>query len=161
MESISHRGTYFSQVFGNCNSMDPSTNFGPTHCSTEGNDKPVLHFFFIFIFVFYAENSIIRQSKMKCEIVGKDETPRSKSTQMVTGIAENMYRQICCYNTTRPKSERCLATDVHKGERQVRCCTTHKIETWNLRSINQGKLEIVKQEMDCLNIAVLVVNKLK
>lgn len=38
-------------------------------------------------------------------------------------------------------------------------CTTHTVGTWNVRSMNQGKLEIVKQEMECLNNAVLGVHE--
>ena len=35
------------------------------------------------------------------------------------------------------------------------------IGTWNVRSINQGKLEVVKQEMARVNINILGINKLK
>ena len=35
------------------------------------------------------------------------------------------------------------------------------IGTWNVRSMNQGKLEVVKQEMARVNIDILGINKLK
>jgi len=35
------------------------------------------------------------------------------------------------------------------------------IETWNVRSMNQGKLEVVKQEMARMNINILGISKLK
>ena len=35
------------------------------------------------------------------------------------------------------------------------------METWNVRSTNQGKLEVVKQEMARVNINILGINKLK
>ena len=35
------------------------------------------------------------------------------------------------------------------------------IRTWNVRSPNQGKLEVVKQEMARLNIDILGINELK
>ena len=35
------------------------------------------------------------------------------------------------------------------------------IGTWNVRSINQGKLEVVKQEMARVNINILGISKLK
>ena len=35
------------------------------------------------------------------------------------------------------------------------------IGTWNLRSMNQGKLEVVKQEMAKVNIDILGISKLK
>ena len=36
-----------------------------------------------------------------------------------------------------------------------------KKETWNVRSMNQGKLEVVKQEMARVNINILRISKLK
>ena len=35
------------------------------------------------------------------------------------------------------------------------------IRTWNVRSMNQGKLEVVKQEMARVNIDILGISKLK
>ena len=35
------------------------------------------------------------------------------------------------------------------------------IGTWNVRSMNQGKLEVVKQEMARVNINILEISKLK
>ena len=35
------------------------------------------------------------------------------------------------------------------------------IGTWNVRSMNQGKLEVVKQEMERVNIDILGISKLK
>ena len=35
------------------------------------------------------------------------------------------------------------------------------IGTWNVRIINQGKLEVVKQEMESVNINILGIRKLK
>ena len=35
------------------------------------------------------------------------------------------------------------------------------IGTWNVRSMNQGKLEVVKQEMARVNVNILGINKLK
>ena len=35
------------------------------------------------------------------------------------------------------------------------------IETWNVRSMNQGKLEVVKQEMARVNISILGISELK
>ena len=35
------------------------------------------------------------------------------------------------------------------------------IETWNVRSMNQGKLEVVKQEMARVNISILEICELK
>lgn len=99
---------------------------------------------------------------MKYAIVLKDETPRLESTQAVTGEKHitNMD-SIVADDTTKPEPERCLALDIHKGTRKVLCCATHSIGTRNVINMNQGKLNIVKQEMELLNILGLDVSKLK
>ena len=48
------------------------------------------------------------------------------------------------------------------GESTVRCCKEqYCIGTWNVRSMSQGKLEVVKQEMARVNINVLGISELK
>ena len=42
-----------------------------------------------------------------------------------------------------------------------RCKEQYCIGTWNLRSMNQGKLEVVKQEMARMNVDILGISKLK
>ena len=45
---------------------------------------------------------------------------------------------------------------------QVQCYKEqYCIGTWNVRSMNQGKLEVVKQEMARVNINILGISKLK
>ena len=45
---------------------------------------------------------------------------------------------------------------------KVRCYKEqHCIGTWNVRSMNQGKLEVVKQEMARVNINTLGISQLK
>ena len=45
---------------------------------------------------------------------------------------------------------------------KVRCCKEqYYIGTWNVRSMNQGKLEVVKQEMARVNIDILGIRELK
>ena len=45
---------------------------------------------------------------------------------------------------------------------QVRCCKEqYYIGTWNIRSMNQGKLEVVRQEMARVNIDILGIRELK
>ena len=52
--------------------------------------------------------------------------------------------------------------EVSGGESQVRCCKEqYCIGTWNVRSMNQGKLEVVKQEMARVNINILGISILK
>ena len=55
-----------------------------------------------------------------------------------------------------------LVVDVFGGESKVRCCKEqYCIGTWNVRSMNQGKLEVVKQEMARANVNILGISKLK
>ena len=45
---------------------------------------------------------------------------------------------------------------------KVRCCKEqYCIGTWNVMSINQGKLEVVKQEMARVNVSVLGISELR
>ena len=52
--------------------------------------------------------------------------------------------------------------DVTGDRSEVRCCKEqYCIGTWNVRPMNQGKLELVKQEMARVNINILGISKLK
>ena len=52
--------------------------------------------------------------------------------------------------------------DVSGGDSKVRCCKEqYCIGTWNVRSINQGELDMVKQEMERVNINILEITELK
>ena len=51
---------------------------------------------------------------------------------------------------------------VSGGESKVRCCKEqYCIGTWNVRSMNQGKLDVVKEEMARMNINVLGISDVK
>ena len=52
--------------------------------------------------------------------------------------------------------------DVTGDGSKVRCCKEqHCIGTWNVTSMNQGKLEVVKQETASVNIDFLEISELK
>ena len=52
--------------------------------------------------------------------------------------------------------------DVTGDESKVRCCQEqYCIGTWNVRSMNQGKLEVVKQQMARVIINILGISTLK
>ena len=52
--------------------------------------------------------------------------------------------------------------DVTGDKSKVRCCKEqYFIATWNVRSMNQGKLEVVRQEMARVNIEILGISELK
>ena len=55
-----------------------------------------------------------------------------------------------------------LALDVTGDRSKVRCCKEqYCIGTCNVRSMNQGKLEVVKQEMARVNVNILGISELK
>ena len=52
--------------------------------------------------------------------------------------------------------------DVTGDKSKVRCCKEqYCIGTWNVRSMNQGKLQVVKQVMTRVNVDVLGISELK
>ena len=54
------------------------------------------------------------------------------------------------------------AVNVTGDGSKVRCCKEqYCIRTWNVRSMNQGKLEVVKQERARMNINILGISELK
>ena len=61
-----------------------------------------------------------------------------------------------------PKQKQYPVVDVTGDRSKVQCCKEqYCIGTWNVRSMNQGKLEVVKQEMARVNIDILGISKLK
>ena len=62
----------------------------------------------------------------------------------------------------QPKQKQHLVVDVTGDRSKVQCYKEqYCIGTWNVRSMNQGKLEVVKQEMARVNIDILGISKLK
>ena len=52
--------------------------------------------------------------------------------------------------------------DVTHDRSKVQCCTEqYCIGTWNVRSMSQGKLEVVKQEMTEVNMDILGISELR
>ena len=61
-----------------------------------------------------------------------------------------------------PKQKQHPVVDVAGDGNKVQYCKEkYCIVTWNVRSMNQGKLEVVKQEMARVNINILGISKLK
>ena len=61
-----------------------------------------------------------------------------------------------------PNQKQHPAVDVNGDGIKARCCKEqYYIETWNVTSMNQGKLEVVKQEMAKVNIDILGITVLK
>ena len=60
------------------------------------------------------------------------------------------------------KQKQRSVVDVSGHESKVQCCKEqYCIGTWNVRSMNQGKLDMVKQEMARVNINILDISELK
>ena len=61
-----------------------------------------------------------------------------------------------------PKQKQYPAVDVTGDRSKVQCCKEQScIGTWNVRSMNQGKLEVVKQEMARVNVNTLGISELR
>ena len=62
----------------------------------------------------------------------------------------------------KPKQKQHPVADVTGDVSKAQSCKEqYCIGTWNVRSMNQGKLEVVKQEMARVNIDILGINELK
>jgi len=90
----------------------------------------------------------------------KDEPPRSVGSHYATG---DQWRNNSRKNERmEPKQKQYPVVDVTGDRSKVQCCKEqYFIGTWNVRSMNQGKLEVVKQQMARVNINILGINKLK
>ena len=61
-----------------------------------------------------------------------------------------------------PKQKQHSVVDETGDRSKVWCCKEqYCIGTWNVRSVNQGKLEVVKQEMTRVNIDILGISELR
>ena len=61
-----------------------------------------------------------------------------------------------------PKQKQYPVVDVTGDRSEVRCYKEQScIGTWYVRSMNQGKLEVIKQDMARVNIDILGISELK
>jgi len=90
----------------------------------------------------------------------KDELSRLVGAQYATG---NQGRNNSRKNEEmEPKKKQHPVLEVTGDRSKVRCCKEqYCIGTWNVRSMNQGKLEVVKQKMARVNIDILGISELK
>ena len=90
----------------------------------------------------------------------KDELPRSVGAQYATG---DQWRNNSKQNEgMEPKQKQHPVVDVTGDRSKVqRCKEQYCIGTWNVRSMDQGKLEVIKQEMTRANIDILGISELK
>ena len=90
----------------------------------------------------------------------KEKLPRSVGAQYATG---DYWRNNSRKNEgMEPKWKQYPILDVTGDRCKAWCCKEqYCIGTWNIRYTNQGKLEVVKQEMARVNIKILGISKLK
>ena len=83
----------------------------------------------------------------------KDQLPRSVGAQYATG---DQWRNNSRKNEEMEPKKQHLVVDVTGDRSKVRCCKEqYCIGNWKVRSMNQGKLQVVKQEMARVNIDIL------
>ena len=117
----------------------------------EGNGKPLQYS--------CLENPMNSMKRQKDRTL-KDELPRSVGVQHDTG--EEWRNNSRKNEETDPKQKQHSVVHVTGDGSKVKCCKKqYCIGTLNVRSMNQGKLEVVKQEMARLNIDILGISELK
>ena len=101
-------------------------------------------------------NSMKRQN----DRILKEELPRSLGAQYATGDQwTNNSRK---NEGMEPKQKQYQAVDGTGDGSRVQCCKEQYCRgTWNVRSMNQGKLEVVKQEMAKVNVDIPRISELK
>ena len=116
-----------------------------TWSTGEGNGKPLQ-----FSCLEIPMNTMKKQKDMTL----KDELPRLVGAQYAT---RQEWRNNSRKNDeTELKQKQHPAVDVTGDGSKVQCCKEqYCIGTWNIRSMNQGKLEVVKQEVARVNIDIL------
>ena len=101
-------------------------------------------------------NSMKRQN----DRILKEELPRLVGAQYATG---DQWRKNSRKNEgMEPKQKQYPAVDVTGDRSKLRCCKKqYCIGTWNVRSMNQVKLQVVKQEMARVKIDILGISELR
>ena len=102
----------------------------------------------------------MKSMKRQNDRILKEELPRLVGTQYATG---DQWRNYSRKNEgMEPKQKQYPAVDVTGDRSKVWCYKEqYCIGTWNVRSMNQGKLEMVKQEMARVNVDTLGISELK
>ena len=119
--------------------------------SGEGNGKPLQYS--------CLENPMNSMKRQNDRIL-REEIPRSVGAQYATG---DQWRNNSRKNEeTEPKQNQHPVVDMTGDESKVQCCKEqYCIGTWNVRSMNQSQVEVVKQEMARVNIDNSGISKLK
>ena len=118
----------------------------------EGNGKPLQYS--------CLQNPLNSMKRKKKNRTLKDELPSLVGAQDTTG--EEWRSNSRKNKEMKQKQKQHPVVDVTGDGSKVRCCEEqYCIGTWNVRSMNQGKLEVVRQEMARVNIDILGISNLK
>ena len=117
----------------------------------EGNGKPLQYS--------CLENPMNSMKRQNDRIL-KEVLPRSAGAQHATG---DHWRNNSRKNEwMEPKQKQYPVVDVTGDRSKVQCCKEqYCIATWNVRSMNRGKLEVVKQEIARVKVDILGISELK
>ena len=110
--------------------------------------------------VFLPWENLMNIMKRQKDMTLKDELPRSVDAQYASGGKQrNSSRK---NKEAEPKWKQWTVLVLTDDGSKVRCCKEqHCIGTQNVRSMNQDKLEVVKQEMERVNIHIWGITELK
>ena len=117
----------------------------------EGNGKPLQY---------SCLEKPMKSMKRQKDRTLKDELPRSVGAQYATG---DQWRNNSRKNEEmEPKPKQHPVVNGTGDRSKIQCCKEqYCIGTWNIKSMNQGKLEVVKQEMARVNIKIFGISELK
>ena len=117
----------------------------------EGNGKPL---------EYPCLENLMNSMKRQKDRTLKDEFPGLVGAQYATG---DQWRNNSRKNEeTKPKQKQHPVVDVTTDGSKVQCRKEqYCIRTWNARSMNQGKMEVVKQEMARVNIDIRGISELR
>ena len=117
-----------------------------TWSTGEGNGKPLQYS--------CLENPTNSMKKQKDRTL-KDELPWSVGAQYATGDQWRITPEKD--EETEPKQQHHPVVDMTGDRSKVQCCKEqYCIGTWNVRYMNQGKLEVIKQKMARVNIDIIL-----
>ena len=117
----------------------------------EGNGKPLQYSCLV--------NPMNRMKRQKDRTL-RDELPRLVGAQYATG---DQWRNNSRKNEgMEPKKKQHPVVDGTGDRSKVQCCKEqYCIGSWNVRFMNQGQLEVVKQEMARVNVDIQGISKLR
>ena len=119
-----------------------------------GNGKPIQNS--------CCENPMNNMKRQK-DVTLEEEPPRLEGVHYATGEEQRTIT-----NSSRnseaagPRQKWCSLVAMSGGKSKVQCYKQqYCIGTWNVRSMNQGKLDVVKQEIERVNIDILGSSEIK